>query len=124
MDAKQEVIRFLDRWNLGLDEIRAALRDTIRPDGVWDNVGLSVTTGPEEAMPIIDAFVAQTGFARMGVDMLNITADGNRVYTERVDRFFDGSGKEINALRVLGVFELDDDGKIAQWRDYFDSKSM
>lgn len=124
MDAKQEVVRFLDRWNGGMDEIRAALRDTLRPDGVWDNVGMSVTTGAEEAMPIIDAFIAQTGFERMGVDMVTIAADGNRVFTERVDRFFDGAGKEINALRVLGVFELDDAGKIIQWRDYFDSASM
>lgn len=124
MNSAQTVTRFLDRWNEGIDEIRAALRDTLTPDAVWDNVGLSVTHGPEEAMPIIDAFVAQTGFARMGVDMVNLCADGPRVFTERVDRFFDGAGKEIMALRVNGVFELDDAGRIRAWRDYFDTKAM
>lgn len=124
MDAGQVVTRFLERWNTDIEGIRAALRDTLAADAVWDNVGLSVTHGPEEAMPIIDAFVAQTGFARMGVDMVNFCASGNIVFTERVDRFFDHSGKEIMALRVNGVFEIGADGRIAAWRDYFDTKAM
>lgn len=124
MDFAQIVTRFLDRWNTDIEGIRAALRDTLCDDAVWDNVGLSVTHGPEEAMPIIDAFVAQTGFARMGVDMVNICASGNIVFTERVDRFFDGAGKEIMALRVNGVFEVGADGRITAWRDYFDTKAM
>lgn len=124
MNPTATVTRFLDRWNVSLDEIRAALRDTLGTDGVWDNVGMSVTTGAEEAMPMIDAFVALTGFSRMGVDMVNLCADGNRVFTERIDRFFDGAGKEILSLRVLGVFEVNPDGTIAQWRDYYDSAAM
>lgn len=124
MSSAEIVTRFLDRWNTDIEGIRAALREMMTPDAVWDNVGLSVTHGPEEAMPILDAFVAQTGFARMGVDMVNICANGNVVFTERVDRFIDGNGSEIMALRVNGVFELAPDGKIAQWRDYFDTKAM
>lgn len=124
MDAEQVVVRFLDRWNTDIEGIRAALRDTLAADAVWDNVGLSVTHGPEEAMPIIDAFVGQTGFARMGVDMVNMASNGNTVFTERVDRFVDGAGKEIMALRVNGVFEVGADGRITAWRDYFDTKAM
>lgn len=124
MDAEQVVVRFLDRWNTDIEGIRAALRDTLAADAVWDNVGLSVTHGPEEAMPIIDAFVGQTGFARMGVDMVNMASNGNTVFTERVDRFVDGAGKEIMALRVNGVFEVGADERITAWRDYFDTKAM
>ena len=124
MNSAEIVTGFLDRWNTDLDGIRAALRETLTADAVWDNVGLSVTNGPEEAMPILDAFVAQTGFARMGVDMINFCANDNIVFTERVDRFIDGLGKEIMALRVNGVFEVNADGKIAAWRDYFDTKAM
>ena len=124
MTPTEIVTRFLDRWNVDLDEIRAALRDTLGTTGVWDNVNMSVTTGAEQAMPMIDAFVALTGFARMGVDMVNLAADGNRVYTERVDRFFDGAGTEILSLRVMGVFEVNPDGTISQWRDYYDSAGM
>lgn len=124
MNPQQVVTQFLDRWNTDIDGIRAALRETLAADAPWDNVGLSVTHGPEEAMPILDAFVAQTGFARMGVDMVNICANGNVVFTERVDRFFARDGKEIMALRVNGVFEVGPDGKIAAWRDYFDTKAL
>lgn len=120
----ETVTRFLDRWNLGIDEIRAALRESLGTDGVWDNVNMSVTRGAEEAMPMIDAFVEQAGFARMPVDMLAICADGNRVFTERVDRFVNAEGQEFLALRVMGIFEVGDDGKILAWRDYYDSRAM
>ena len=39
--------------------------------------------------------------------------------TERTD-WFVMKGKK-RAIRVMGTFELNDDGKIQRWRDYFDS---
>ena len=38
--------------------------------------------------------------------------------TERVDRFVFG-GKHIE-LPVMGAFEIDREGRIQAWRDYFD----
>ncbi len=40
------------------------------------------------------------------------------VINERVDRFQIGDG--WLEMPVAGVFRIDDDGKIALWRDYFD----
>ena len=40
------------------------------------------------------------------------------VLTERIDRFTI-NGKQI-ALPVMGTFEIDAQGKISAWRDYFD----
>lgn len=124
MDAGGIVKQFLDRWNMGIEETRTAFRDTLTADGVWNNVGLLVTTGPDECIAALDNFVAQMGFVRMGYTMVNFSVDGARVYTERVDRFFDKDGHEFLSLPVFGVFELNADGKIVQWRDYFDSKSL
>ena len=45
-------------------------------------------------------------------------ANGNVVLTERIDSFF-FPGNTI-ALPVMGTFEVNDDGKITAWRDYFD----
>jgi limonene-1,2-epoxide hydrolase len=45
-------------------------------------------------------------------------ANGNVVMNERIDTLTVG-GKEIS-LPVCGVFELDDEGRITGWRDYFD----
>lgn len=124
IDAGQIVQTFLNRWDAGIEEIKAAFRDSFAPAGVWNNVGLLVTTGAEESIAALDNFVAQMGFVRMGHDMVNFAVDGRRVYTERVDRFFDRDNREFLSLPVFGVFELDAAGKILQWRDYFDSKSL
>ena len=50
-------------------------------------------------------------------EVLNIAANGNVVFAERVDRT-DANGKHVD-LPCVGVFELED-GKIKTWRDYFD----
>jgi limonene-1,2-epoxide hydrolase len=46
---------------------------------------------------------------------------GNKVLTERIDRFTI-NGKQI-AIPVMGTFEIDAQGKISAWRDYFDLAS-
>ena len=51
--------------------------------------------------------------------MLAIAADGNKVLTERLDRFERAYGSEIGAPTVMGILELDGDHIIARG-DYFD----
>ncbi|MGE5211635.1 MAG: limonene-1,2-epoxide hydrolase family protein [Acidobacteriota bacterium] len=46
---------------------------------------------------------------------------GNVVFNERIDRFQIGDG--WLELPLAGVFEVDDDGLITLWRDYFDLAS-
>jgi limonene-1,2-epoxide hydrolase len=53
--------------------------------------------------------------------MLAIAVVGRKVLTERVDHMLDADGKKIDLLRVMGIFEVDDNGKITRWRDYFDA---
>ena len=50
-------------------------------------------------------------------EIVHLAAHGNRVFTERVDRF--RFGEKRVELPCAGVFEIRD-GKIAAWRDYFD----
>ncbi len=52
--------------------------------------------------------------------MLAIAETGNKVLTERIDRIIDRNGAEVMTVPVMGVFEIED-GKIAVWRDYFDT---
>ena len=51
-------------------------------------------------------------------EILSIAENGNKVLTERVDRFEMPGGKKID-LPVMGTFEINN-GKITAWRDYFD----
>jgi len=100
------------------NQAEPAIRRWFTPSTVWVNEGLSVTTGIEEAVnrPRL-ASVAAVHF-----DMLAIAADGNRVLTERLDRFVRDDGSEVAALKVMGIFEIED-GQIVAWRDYFDTSA-
>ena len=50
------------------------------------------------------------------------TATGNIVMNERSDRF--RLGENWLDLPVVGVFEVNGDGKITLWRDYFDMQTF
>lgn len=92
-----------------------AIRRWFTPDTVWINEGLSKTTGIEEAVNR----PRPSNIAAVYFDMLAIAADGNRVLTERLDRFVRADGSEVAALKVMGIFEVEGDCIVA-WRDYFD----
>ena len=53
----------------------------------------------------------------MSWEVLNQVAAGDIVMNERVDRF--KAGEKSVEIPVVGVFRVVD-GKIAEWRDYFD----
>lgn len=54
--------------------------------------------------------------------LLNIGTVGNVVFTERIDTVR-MAGRDVS-IHMAGVFEFDDAGKIASWRDYFDTKEI
>ena len=56
------------------------------------------------------------------VDIKAIAVSGRTVLTERVDNFEVG-GKPI-AMEVVGVFDVDERGKITRWRDYYDLSTL
>jgi limonene-1,2-epoxide hydrolase len=55
-------------------------------------------------------------------EFLNVASVGRTVFVERHD-IITMFGKRA-AVAVVGVFELDADGKITSWRDYFDSREI
>lgn len=102
---------FVDAWNR-ID--MAAVVDFLAPDVFYHNVPLEPIQGRDQ----VAAYLDQVGpFEAVDWRILSIAAAGNKVLTERVDAFRVG-GQRI-ALPLMGVFEIAD-GKISQWRDYFD----
>jgi len=62
------------------------------------------------------------GIAGVRIDVKKIVADGPTVMAERVDTFtFGGKTFEIAAV---GVFEIDGEGRIKRFSDYYDQKSI
>ena len=111
MTNSEVVLAFIDAWNrMDWEAVGAAFTD----DVVYHNIPMEKIEGREAAMAFI------TGMQPESVDweVLRIAENGDAVLTERVDRFVMPGGKELS-IPVMGTFDLVD-GKIAQWRDYFD----
>lgn len=109
----QLVRDFCAAWSrLDLDEIAGYFTE----DAVYHNMPGPPIEGREAVRASIAAFLK--GWAATEWEVLNIAADGNVVFAERVDRTTAANGKKVD-LPVTGVFEVQD-GKIRRWRDYFD----
>lgn len=115
-----EIVRdFVALWEEE-DGFTAAVNRYFRDDTIWENHGLLTTTGKEEALGFYHQFSEATGMTAMKIDMLALAAAGAKVLTERIDRILNAEGVEVMTVPVMGIFEIED-GKIAAWRDYFDT---
>lgn len=83
-------------------------------DAVYHNMPVEPVRGAEAIRQVLG------GLMRMesgGWEVIHQVAAGDVVMNERIDRF--KAGERSVALPVAGVFRVRD-GKIAEWRDYFD----
>ncbi|MBT2298177.1 limonene-1,2-epoxide hydrolase [Pseudomonas fluorescens] len=101
------------------DDGKVAIRRYFTPKTVWVNEGVSSTTGTEEAIAFLERPNRSPSIAAVHFEMLAVAVDGNRVLTERLDRFVRHDGSQIAAFKVMGIFEVEGD-RIVAWRDYFD----
>lgn len=113
------VTHFIALWEQD-DGFTKAVNTCFRDDTVWENHGLLTTTGKEEALGFYRQFSEATGMKGMTIDVHAIAETGNKVLTHRTDWILDGAGKAVMEVPVMGIFEIED-GKIAAWRDYFDT---
>ena len=90
------------------------------PDAVYHNIPLEPVRGPAAIDATLRQFLTPGGEVEFEIKALAVT--GQTVLTERVDRFEIG-GKRIE-LPVMGAFEVDRDGRITAWRDYFDMQQF
>lgn len=118
------ITEFFDAWAAGPEVLEKAIRELFRPDTEWVNMGLSRSVGPDEALKLGEAFEQQIGYSQIVVETLHAAANGNVVFTERVDRLIAPDGHEIGAFSIAGIFELDEAGKLVRWRDYTDPGAM
>jgi limonene-1,2-epoxide hydrolase len=112
IDNERIVRDFIAAWsNLDVDE----LVDYFAADGTYYNMPAQPVTGHDALKAFIGAFLS--GWDETEWEILNLLAAGDIVMVERMDRTVAG-GKPVN-LPCFGIFEMRD-GKIAEWRDYFD----
>lgn len=117
-----EVRAFFGEWG-SADSMIASIRRRFTAETVWENVGLSRTTGAEEAVGFMRVFFDRSRAVSGRVETRHIAATGNVVLTERIDFFLDDAGEQVLAIPLMGVLEMDGP-RILAWRDYFDTRSF
>ncbi|MEM6545712.1 MAG: limonene-1,2-epoxide hydrolase family protein [Pseudomonadota bacterium] len=113
MNPIEIIERFFEAWaQYDPEEILSYLAEDIE----WTDVPLTTVNGIAAVREKLAAF---SDIKAAAFEAHHTAANGNVVLSERTD-WFDIGGKR-RTIRVMGVFELNDDGKITRWRDYFDS---
>jgi limonene-1,2-epoxide hydrolase len=122
MAAEQEAVisRFMGLWGDGTVELPDvdAIAGMLAEDAVWQ---LWVPGGPTlRGREAIRRDIArQVTFAtHMRCGPTHMSSTDRVVFTERLDTFRSGAVTVQHAL--VAVFEVDDDGLISAWREYFD----
>jgi limonene-1,2-epoxide hydrolase len=113
MDAETVVRNFCEAFSR-MD--LAELVDFFTEDAIYHNMPIAPVQGKAAIDATLKQFLVPGGEAEF--EVLALASIGNKVLTERVDRFV-LNGKKVE-LPVMGTFEVTPDGKISAWRDYFD----
>lgn len=93
------------------------IMDCFADDAVYHNMPMQPLEGKTAIRAGIEAFL-KTSPGGIDFEILNQVVAGNVVMNERIDTFENEGNK--TAAPVAGVFELDAEGRIEAWRDYFD----
>lgn len=96
----------------------ADVQELLAPDCAYINIPWSHAPriGPEAAFKLLNSFREW----KIDLDVRAILASGDTVLTERLETFFKPGSSDGHELPVMGAFKLKD-GKVIEWRDYFDS---
>ena len=114
---QKTVKEFCQAWeSLDID----AVLDLMSEDAVYHNMPMAPLVGQAQIRAFLAAFLGAA--STCSFEILTIVADEQRVVTERLDSFTLGDNT-LSELPVLGIFEFDAEGKINNWREYFDLKT-
>ena len=114
MSAEDVVTQFMNSFAAkDLDATLAFVSD----DVYYDNVPIGDMRGKDAMRAFLAPMVKGNGPVEFVVHRQ--AATGNVVFNERTDKMV-MRGKDI-AIAVAGIFEVNDEGLITFWRDYFDN---
>lgn len=115
---------FFAAWEGGTySQLRGAYDEFLADDCVYENSGLPACDGKAAALALIDGIQAVTNIQSITAEIRGLAANGDLVFSERIDHHFDSKGVENLTPRICGVMEVRG-GKITAWRDYFDAAAL
>jgi limonene-1,2-epoxide hydrolase len=119
------VLAFFEQWGTDFDSMCKSYYDLFTPDCSWANQGFPTTHGPDEAIEkVVQPCNAGLGMDTIRVDILNIGEANGVVYSERIDHIVRADCSVSISIPVTGVMEFAADGRVRDWREYFDSKPI
>jgi limonene-1,2-epoxide hydrolase len=119
---QQAFLALITSWERGGQaEVCAKIRELFTDDTVWVQPGLPTTTGPDEAIAIVQSWGA--GFATYETEIRHIASTDDAVLAERFETFRHADGSVFLALPVVGVAEFRD-AKITTWREFYDTAAI
>ncbi|HKT73183.1 MAG TPA: limonene-1,2-epoxide hydrolase family protein [Steroidobacteraceae bacterium] len=121
---EQTIRQFMSRWGIDHETMIAAFEKYMAPDCLWEQDPIPTTRTLDEAVGLLRDFNAKVGLETIVVEIRTVAATGNVVFVERTDFLKRKDGSLIVQAPVTGVFELDSQGKIKAWREYFDSATL
>lgn len=111
------VLRLVQAFN---DRDRNAVAALMSENVVCAGIPLAPSIGKGPTMGMLAPFLEAE---EIDWQVIAIAANGGTVFTERVDGFR-FAGQDWTYVRAAGVCEIDGEGKIAAWRDYFDLEEL
>ena len=119
VERNEKVVRaFLKGWDTC--DLALAMAQ-VTDDMVYLNQPLEAIRGKENVAKLIGLILERA--KKVEFKLLNVFGSGNKVLTERLDCWdWDGSGTWQLQLPVCGMFELTPEGKIYEWREYYDNE--
>lgn len=116
MDEKNErfVLAFFEKWNS--NDVEGIIADFAQ-DAVYQNMPTPPMRGIAEIREFLEAFFSAF---QISIHTTTIASSGEMVLTERDDILRGEAGR--CDLPIMGVMRVVD-GKIIEWRDYFDSRA-
>jgi limonene-1,2-epoxide hydrolase len=120
MNAEQKVRDFLALFHtptLDTGALRAAMAENARYHPI-----VPIAPVREGAQAICEELERQYRlYDECDCVVLNVATAGRTVFTERVDTVRQIANGQRTTTHVVGVFDLDDEGRILFWREYWDA---
>ena len=107
-----------------IEVMEQAFRDHTATDMLWTQPGLPECKTIEENIGLMRFLQDKTDYASGAIAFLNVQNDGDVVMCERVDTLAKKDGSHWVTVPVNAVMEMNADGKIQVWREYFDPTEL
>jgi limonene-1,2-epoxide hydrolase len=114
---------FFATWNVSFDAMIEGFKTHLAPDCLLKQTGTPDLHGLDEIIPFLNHVRKEGLMEKIAVEVSNIVATDTSVAAERLDIMYAPGGDIVARFPCVSVMDIAN-GKIAGWRDYFDSADM